>query len=350
MARQWLGRWPVAYRLTLSLFVVNLAACGEIDDDDVEALRSALTGPSMGSTVPAYWTADPNNATDNAEWSRLYATLDNTSFGDPNVVVVTGAVPDARVVTGYRGGPPLTFSQDLQDRIDRIHQGGNIALGYLWFHPDMMTIQMVDEEKTRWMYYGIDGIFFDDAFRNTTADAEVSRMRYVMWRTYFETQTSHVMVVFNWGAAGYRAPDNTLTMQRYVECAIQDARETLGDPMDVRFVTQEKDYAYYTTTAVNDWAASSWNWVNAYHPKHFIHIVHSVTSFDTTAVRQLIDFAAARNSGWVYFTDQPYGQFASNTLAANQIQELATYGRTRTYPGVAVDPLPSTPCPPMVFP
>jgi Spherulation-specific family 4 len=328
--------------LTFGALCGLLSACGEREPlDPIEARQGALTSTMMGITVPAYW---PASSADSPYWQDI---ISNWQLVDGNSVIVNG--PNSHPPPD---GPQSPLGIAMANRIAQIHSQGNHAIGYVninRYNPNsaVKTEAQIYADLALWKAYGLanglDGIFFDDAQRlddtelqNTTWYAAYV---YMSFENHYSGPYAAPIVVFNWGAAGYVAstglycavacpagqtcsptgcyqgqvhlPQYIRPMRRYVDCLLNDHRAWFNEDSitNMRFVTQETTFSYYTTTATSDWSTQYWNWVNAYHPKHFIHMVHSLTpttnsSTADATVADLINKGAARNAAWLYYTDQ----------------------------------------------
>lgn len=218
------------------------------------ALMLALTAPAhaadrMGLLVPAY----------------QYPTL-GTLWAD--CAAAATRVPLVAVLDPA-SGPGVGVDPTYTAAVGAVRAAGGKVIGYVptfWATtPPETVLAQVDRYRA---WYAIDGIFFDIMAN----DANASHVAYyAALRESIRARESAWLVVGNPG---------TTTQQGYVSGA------------DVLCDFEYYGEGYFTFTPEP--------WAHAYPPRHFAHLLHSLSTADS--MRAAVARARALGAGWVYVT------------------------------------------------
>jgi Spherulation-specific family 4 len=224
--------------------------------------------------IPAYFPPGPS-------WDRMIAAHPTAGLAVMNPM----------------NGPGTTKSAEYQITIGRCRDAGLQVLGYIftdYSHRDEKNITDEIEQYESW--YGVDGIFFDEASSNCS-----DRPYYEKLRDAAEARSQNPLIVLNPGES---------TCMCYMSVA------------DI-VVTFEGSYIEYLTS----YTAS--DWVNKYDSKRFWHLVNGVQS--GAQLERSIRLSRRRGAGWVYVTPDglpnPWGRLPAEVywcaeLSAMQAQNL----------------------------
>jgi PKD repeat protein len=189
------------------------------------------------------------------------------------------------VVANVNNGPGGASNPNYVSAIDAARAVGIEVLGYVYTDWDEGGVSLAKAEtwvRDWYSWYGVDGIFFDEAADTCTA-ADVAY--YSALYNYTKAESGTDLVVLNPG---------TSTGACY------------GPISDV-IVTFEDTFANYTGQYVGS------AWTASYPSSHFWNIVYAVPA--AADLPTVLSLAAERGAGWVYVTDQtlpnPYGALPS---------------------------------------
>ena len=235
------------------------------------------TAGAINLLVPAY--GNPATPNGDAMWSDLIATAGSASFtGDLHVIFNPASGPGNAIEPNYvdtNGNGPLP---DLRN-------AGAIIYGYVPTTFGARAQAEVEADIDKYfdtLYPGlIDGIFFDE-MSNDLADVGY----YQAIRDYVKTKVTTATVISNPGTSFTNNPSGqtTYTVADYALAA--DVLVTFEDTAD--------EY-------LNNYTPPTWR--DDLDSSHFAHIVHTQSTWDDS----LLDIAANRNAGLVYFTDDSGG-------------------------------------------
>jgi hypothetical protein len=319
---------------SLVIGVVLVVGCGDFPNDGPEERQSALTTGKQFVMVPAYF--DPEiDAAD-------FDTLTDWGSNDPGISVVRTAVvnlgceysanwnpqdplgacqPDPN---GHRvqGGPGSSHNgaigakwAALAAKIQRFHARGTEVYGYVDFYPNRPSSR-IDQDVAAWYAFGnnlgqpLDGIFYDDAYRSTTAGLPKAVYYTNHARLNIHQSGRLGRVTFNYGAT-------IPLLGQYVSCL-----HDMGGVSNL-FVMQENDIDTYL--AIDEWAefgpSGNSAWMAAYNQGYFINLVHTIPSdvplqkiYDVTNQSRIL------NAGALYLTNGPGSGNTWGHLAQNSVQ------------------------------
>jgi hypothetical protein len=311
-------------QLSLVTGVVSVVGCGDLPTDGLEERQSALVTGKQLVMVPAYF--DPER--DAADFD----TLTGWDSNSPGIVLAVAVVnlgceweanwnpsdpvgPCQPDPNGHRvaGGPGSSHNgaigakwNALAAKIANFRARGTLVFGYVDFYRNRPSFR-IDQDVAAWKAFGdnlgrpLDGIFYDDAQRDTTAGLPKAVYYTNHARLNIHRPGYQGRVVFNYGG--------TIPVTgQYVSCLF-----ALGGIPNL-FVTQENDIDNYL--AIDEWGefapatatkpAGNSAWMAAYSPQHFINIVHSLPS--NVPVQKIYDVtnqSRILNAGELYLTNGP---------------------------------------------
>jgi len=258
--------------------LVSLVGCAAGDDSTIGAVSiksSALsTSFSPYLTIPAYFDADSSFDT---QWSLI------TNTSGYSIDSVGGYV-----IVNEDSGPGTTFDQDLANRIAAVQGVGWTVLGYVDDTYDR-PVNDINNDIVAWSSYSVNGIFFDNAERDST-QYDIGKSQYLVVLT--EQETGGYNAIFNWG---------TTPREHYVNCV--GLFFNLAPPM-VRFGSWEVDECNYLGQQNCIHTTQQWSppaWLNDYRADHFIHIIHDADPTGSS-VSTIASLAQSRNASSVYVT------------------------------------------------
>jgi hypothetical protein len=172
-------------------------------------------------------------------------------------------------------GPNHWFNQDYADQVASSRSAGLIILGYVSTNYAGRTVQDVECEIDQYYsWYGVDGIFFDEASKNPK-DVPYYREIY----DYVKAKEGKRQVVINPG---------TQTDAAYM---------TVADII----VNFEGTYASY----ISDYHQP--DWVSHAPAESFWHLVYKAPT--AADMQNAVAISKDRNAGWVYITDDVPNQW-----------------------------------------
>ncbi|MDE1821296.1 MAG: PKD domain-containing protein [Euryarchaeota archaeon] len=189
------------------------------------------------------------------------------------------------VVVNPSSGPGSTSDPTYVQAVKATQGQGIRVLGYV--HTSYAGGGVSVSQAESWVddyynWYGVDGIFFDEASNVCTASTVAY---YSTLYNYTKAKAGLDDVVLNPGTA---------------------TGACYGPISDV-LLTFEDTYANYTT------AYTGASWTMSYAPSHFWHVVYGVGS--VAQMESVLTLAHARGAGWVFATDlglpNPYGALPS---------------------------------------
>jgi hypothetical protein len=230
-------------------------------DTAFNATFLASTGLSQLVAVPSYIYPDLGEA--DSQWTKLM-----DGFPTVGLVIIN---PD--------NGPGASLNDDYAALVDAIRDRDRdvIVLGYVYTDygarptsegtPDVPSIE--DDIDDYYDWYGVDGIFFDEAFSDDCSKEPYYREIY----NYVKDMGEEDTVVINPGV-------------RTEECYASTA--------DI-IVTFEGTYASYIAAE----PLTDEDWESGEDARKFWHLVHATAADDMPNAIQL---SKQRNAGWVYVT------------------------------------------------
>ncbi len=199
--------------------------------------------------VPAYFWPSP-------DWSRIMQA-------GPRV---------GMVVINRASGPGTATTPGLGEQVADVRAMGTTVIGYVDTANAGRAHREVHADFDRYVdWYGVDGVFLDQAQVNAKAVDDYYRPLYLE----IKRRAPEAVVVLNPGAA---MPENVMSATDFL----------LG------FEGSWADY--------RSWSAHTWT--TSYPMSRFWHIVHGV---DPAGIAELRQRSQAMGAGWLYATDQHYG-------------------------------------------
>lgn len=223
---------------------------GDPRDAAFDATVLASTGLAQRVAVPSYFYPDSNPG---GRWSKLEGGVPTVGLGIIN--------PDS--------GSGTASNPDYVAQIARSQRAGLTVLGYVYTDYGARSAADVKADIDNYYgWYGVDGIFFDEAFNSDCTKRPYYREIY----DHVKAKTGKRVVVINPGA-------------RTEECYVSTA--------DI-IVTFEGFYSTYTARPL---PATAWEW--KYPADRFWHLVHETAQAD---MPNAVGLSKQRNAGWVYVT------------------------------------------------
>lgn len=180
--------------------------------------------------------------------------------------LIGGAPTVGLAVINPASGPGKKADPNYQQVVRDAHAAGIKVLGYVYTKYSARSTRTVRAEIDKYyVWYGVDGIFFDEASNNCAKVSYYQRLY-----NYVKQRGAQNLVVLNPG---------TNTEECYVNAS------------DI-LITFEDDFAAYATWSPSGWEAN-------YPESRFWHLVLSTSYAD---MPQAIALSKARHAGWVYVT------------------------------------------------
>ena len=195
--------------------------------------------------IPAYFPPGPS-------WDRMIAAHPTTGLAVMNPM----------------NGPGTTKSAEYEITIGRCRDAGLQVLGYISTGYSRRDVQNITDEIEQYeSWYGVDGIFFDEASTRCS-----DRPYYEKLRDAVEARSQNPLIVLNPGES---------TCRCYMSVA------------DI-VVTFEGSYLEYLTSYTAP------DWVSKYDSKRFWHLVNGAQT--SLQLERSIRLSRRRGAGWVYVT------------------------------------------------
>jgi hypothetical protein len=231
---------------------------GDPKDTTFDATFLASTGLPQRLAVPSYFYPGPR-------WTKLEG-------GAPTVELAI-INPDS--------GPAAAANPDYVAQTAQSQAAGLTVLGYVYTDYGARPAADVKAEVDAYYgWYGVDGIFFDEAFNSDCTKRTYYREIY----NHVKAKTGKRVVVINPGAR------------------TQECYALIAD--DLIIVNFESEYAAYPAWQLPDTA-----WERHYPPTRFWHLVHTTAEAD---MPNAIRLSKQRNAGYVYVTpdvmDNPWNE------------------------------------------
>lgn len=313
----WIGRDRYVPRL-LAVACLTMACGSAPDQQRTRAETSAISQSLTQSVViPGYF----SSISDPTSWNRLVDAACNAQPGLPRL--------EGKVIVSYgsHGGPEdgglnAITPQYIND-IRQLQGCGIQVLGYV----DTATQHVRDafsdatpprsltdiaNDMKKWMVgYGIDGFFFDDAWRQGP-DLTTDQLQAMEGEIDFAHELGGIPSLFNWG-------DPYPEMRQYVDCGIAHQWARVGD---VIYVNYETDYGTFVT-----YWDDAWNWVSNYMPTRFVEIVnHDTTNESFDDQSYLWALGREGNAAGMYVTNGAnYNSLADDALLNGARQLTGSY-------------------------
>jgi hypothetical protein len=249
-----------------------IAACEAAPSELMETRRAALTNPIsyvQKLVVPAYFNQGTTSRT----------VLSGTTYG-------------GYAIANFDSGPGASVNSTDLAWVQSIQSKGTKVLGYIDDHlvdlpgePLRWVGDLVVEVRHWKDWYGVDGIFFDDAWR-TVAEATLSDRSRMEGMQQFVSDYigATAPIIFNWG--------QTDQAMEYVYCS----QNVGGHPHPVFSIYEGTESAYQT--------ASFPSWVTTYQPDTFSHLLYAADPGGANVGTDML-LGRARNAAQIYVTDGP---------------------------------------------
>jgi Spherulation-specific family 4 len=244
------------------------------------ATSSGSAKTSQSAAIPAYWY--PDSTTSNFTKQVL-----NTQSGDVSFII---ADPSS--------GPGSSVDSSYVSAINNYERQGIKVYGYVYTDYGTLSLSSVEAQVSDWYsWYGVDGIFFDDASSDPALAGPGS---------YYNELYQYVKNMTGTGVLGTTVILNpgTVPAQAYMADA-----DVICD-----FEGPETTYVDTTFPA----------WVKNYSASRFWNIV-----YDSAGIAQMkkdVSLARARNAGHVFVTTQsgsnPYAEMPSGTFWSAEVSAL----------------------------
>jgi hypothetical protein len=242
------------------------------------------TATTSGQTaaIPAYWY--PDSAT-----STFTNQLQDTPSGDVSFIIADASPGDGASV-----------DPNYVSAIDTYEREGIKVYGYVDTAYGSRSLSSVETEVSDWYsWYGLNGIFFDDASSNPTLASPGS---------YYNELYEYVKHVTGPGVLGTTVVLNPGTIPAEAYMADSDVICDFEGP--------EASYVNTTFPA----------WVNSYPATRFWNII-----YDSTGISQMqrdVSLARERNAGYVFVTtlngSNPYGGMPSSAFWSAEVSALVS--------------------------
>jgi hypothetical protein len=248
---------------------------------------TATTGAKTGgqtAAIPAYWYPDSSTSTSTNQ-------LLNTPSGDVSFIIADAA-----------NGAGSSVDPNYVSAIDTYEREGIKVYGYVYTDYGSRSLSSVEAEVSDWYsWYGLDGIFFDDASSDPALAGPGS---------YYNELYEYVKHMTGPGVLGTTVVLNPGTIP--AEAYMTDS-DIICD-----FEGPEATYVNATFPA----------WVDSYPATRFWNIV-----YDSVGVAQMqrdVSLARERNAGYVFVTtlsgSNPYERMPSSTLWSAEVSALTNPG------------------------